>query len=163
MRVLAIVLALSAGAAQAGTLTYKTCMTDEAEARATARFVERFPHETCAPFEACPFKLRQTVLALVERDCRAEALAGCADESCLRGLRDRWSDEATRLREAIDERLEEIDLGRLPRLQRRRLSDPARWFSPAPCTEDTLRCEAEAAGQLVGDLRRIQSEIGQLE
>ncbi len=163
MRRLAIVLALFAGAAQGGALTYETCMTGEAEARATVRFAERFPHERCAPFDACPFKLRQTVLALVERDCREEALAGCADEICLRGLRDRWSDDATRLREEIDDWLEDADLESLPPLQRRRLSDPARWFSAAACTADTLECEAEAAGQLVGDLRRILSEIGQLK
>ncbi len=163
MRVLAIVLALSAGTAQGGALTYETCMTDELQARATARFAERFPHERCAPFDACPFKLRQTVLALVNRDCREEALAACEDETCLRGLRDRWSDDATRLRVEIDDWLEDADLDGLPALQRRRLSDPTRWFSPAQCTADTLRCEVEASGQLVGDLQRIRSEIGQLQ
>lgn len=159
---LALVFIGFAGAAQAGVAAYDACLSEGYEARVLAKFTERFPSETCSGPDCDPW-LMKSAEGLVRADCRALALDDCLSTKCREGLRGRWQADADRLQAAITRRIASLNLDALPALQSRRLSDPARWASVVECVGDATACDAMHAGQWLGDLERIQTELDGLE
>jgi len=158
----ALLFLLWAGAAQAGTEYYDQCLGAAYEPRVLAKYAERFTGQSCESLATCDMKLLQSAVGLVRAECRAEALAQCETAACRDGLQSRWQADAASLRQAIDARLTQIDLTALPALQQRRLGNADRWFTPSICQGDAVTCAAQAAGRALGDLERIDAEIGQL-
>ncbi|MEM1235616.1 MAG: hypothetical protein AAGI10_01515 [Pseudomonadota bacterium] len=159
MRVLAVLLALFSSSAHAGVAAYEACVGDGYEARVMAKFMERFPSETCEAMAQCPPVLMQSAEALTRAECRADALDDCESEKCRLGLTERWRADGAALRAGIEARLERVDLTVLPPLKARRLGDPERWLTEVDCTGDAAICEAVTAGQALGDLERLSREV----
>ena len=124
-----------------------------------AKFADRFPSEKCGAMAECDATLLQSAEALTRAECRAVALDDCASQKCRLGLQERWRAEAAGLRMTIEETLSAVDMAALPRLQARRLGDPARWFSAVDCTGDSTTCDAVRAGRALGDLERLSREV----
>jgi len=160
---LVLILSLLAAPAFAGVAQYDACIGPEFEERLMANYAQRFPSDPCTSSATCPAAQVESTTRLTRGHCRTEALADCESQKCILGLKERWSSVAADLRVRIDARLADVDFDQLPALQARRLSDPDRWFTPPSCVGDANACEADWAGQALGDLERIAAEVEALQ
>ncbi|MEM9438541.1 MAG: hypothetical protein AAGA15_16055 [Pseudomonadota bacterium] len=159
----ALLLLLWAGSAQSGVAAYDACLSEGYETRVMETFALRFPHETCRSRAECDAKLMQSAEALTRAQCRAIALDDCASTKCRLGLKGRWRADGEVIRADVEDALARVDLATLPRLQARRLGDPERWLSPVTCLGDAITCDAERAGQALGDYERLANEVRALQ
>ncbi|MGR3435312.1 MAG: hypothetical protein ACU0CO_10550 [Shimia sp.] len=161
MRVLALLL-LVAGPAAATTDALRACLGAEFAPAIEAKFAERFPTLTC-DMATCPERLTQSVVALVRAECRTRALTACATEGCTGDLATRWRRAGDRLAARLPIVLEGVEMGTLPPLQARRLSDPEAWVAPRPCgTDDAAMCAARDALHRLASLEARMVEAGRV-